>query len=93
MLLAPQCLVSRGPECLRSVTVIGSLDVRASWASDVSRAQARRQVGCVRSLVGRDRESDQEFHEHEMDEGYRYWKKQLLVVAAGWPKTRTILSV
>lgn len=95
MPFAPQCLDSRGPECLRSVTVIGSLDVRARLASDDSRSQAREQAGCDRSLVaGRDRLSDHEIHEHEMaDEGYRCWKKLLLVVAVRWRKTEVILSL
>lgn len=29
MLIAPQCLDSGGPECLRSAAVIGSLDVKS----------------------------------------------------------------
>lgn len=50
MLLAPQCLDSRGPECLRSGAVIGVLDVKCRSRSEAGHV-ARRAVG----KVGRDR--------------------------------------
>lgn len=78
MLPAPQCLVPRGPDGLRSVAVIGVVDVRARSRSESERAawRAEGKVGRGRGeMISSGREwqlSDQEIQTngHNRREGY-----------------------
>ena len=65
MLLAPQCPDSRGPECILSVAVIG-------WPGRNGLGSLRGRVTSELSREGREWQSDQEIHEHEMEEGYEH---------------------